>query len=81
MELLIGHEVYPIKNGWAARSPQLKLTAHGFSKETARLNLERGVKLFLRPFQREGTLEAEIASMGLTVNRDGVEQEIIVTLT
>ena len=80
MEVVINHETKRIKNGWAIRAPQLGLTAHGYSEETARLNLERGIRLFLQPFYRSGTLGVEVASMGLMVKEDGDGEEMIVTL-
>lgn len=74
MEVIINHYSNRIKNGWAVRAPQLGLAAHGHSEETARLNLERGVRLFFAPFERNGTLGVELNRIGLemTANGDGL---------
>ena len=71
MHVVIHHEVSRIKNGWAVRASELGLTAHGRSEETARLNLERGVRLFLAPFERSGTLASEVKNLGLEVIKHG----------
>jgi hypothetical protein len=80
MDVRLDHETYHIKNGWAAWVPQLGCTAHGYSEEAARLNLARCVKLFLQPFQREGTLESTINRMGLKVDLQSSDGKIVVTL-
>ena len=71
MEVVINHTVNRIKNGWAVRAPQLGLTAHGYSEETARLNQERGIRLFFAPFERDGTLTIELERIGLEAIEDG----------
>jgi predicted RNase H-like HicB family nuclease len=71
MLLILKHETYQIKNGYAVRSPELKLAAHGATIELARRNLERTVELFLKPFERQGILDDKIQSLGLTVEPDG----------
>jgi hypothetical protein len=78
MLIKLYREVNPIKNGWCARSPVLKLAAHGYSQEVADKNLERTVRLFLAPFQREGTLQEELHAVGLELVEDGNVREIAV---
>jgi len=79
MELIINQEIKRIKNGWAIRAPQLGFTAHGHSQEVARLNLQRGIRLFLQPFQRNGTLETEIMRIGLK-SGNGDEGKLVISL-
>ncbi len=76
MLVVLKQTIYPIKNGFAAHSPELRLTAHGYSPEVARENLERIALLFLKPFERQGTLKEEIRFLGLKVN--GEEGELAV---
>ena len=71
MKVVIKHEMNRIKNGYSARSVALGLTAHGFSEEVARRNLERMVRFLLTPFERSNTLEGELQKMGLDVYNDG----------
>ena len=71
MNVVFKHEVNRIKHGFAARIPNLRLQAHGASPELAARNLERTVLLFLRPFERAGTLEAELEKAGLEAQGDG----------
>lgn len=73
MQIVLKHSAYRIKNGYAAHSPELGLTAHGYSPEVARQNLERMGLLFLRPFERQGNLEEEIRLLGLRFEGDGAE--------
>jgi hypothetical protein len=70
MLVVLNHDVNRVKNGVAARSRDLGLSAHGQSPELARRNLERLVLLYLRPFQREGTLDQEIARAGLQADNE-----------
>jgi len=78
MEVIIKHELKRIKNGWSARATDLGLTSHGHSEELAQRNLERGVRLFLSPFERVGSLKEELKRMKLTVLGDG--EDIVVRL-
>ena len=73
---VIKHHLNRVKNGIAARSPELGLTAHGLTEELARRNLEHLVLPFLRPFERQGTLEEQIRTLGLLV--EGSEGELTV---
>ncbi len=73
MLVVLKHDVYRIKNGFAARSPQLGLTAHGASPDMARRNLERTVLLLLKPLERQGSLEKELHRSGLQVT-EGTEE-------
>ena len=70
MDITLHRELKPIKNGWSSRSPELGLAAHGHSAEVADKNLQRAARLFLTPFQREGTLLDQVAALGLQVQGD-----------
>lgn len=70
MLIILKQEIYQIKNGFAAHSPELGLTAHGYSPEVARRNLERVGLLFLKPFERAGNLKGEIQLLGLRIEGD-----------
>jgi len=78
VDVKLNRELKPIKNGWVSRSSALHLAAHGHSEEIADRNLERAARLFLSPFQREGTLGAEAATMGLTVVGDQGDLKITI---
>ena len=81
MEIVISKvETYPIKNGWAAYSPQLCLTNHGPTPEAAMSNLERGIKIFLEPFQCNSELKNALMRMKLTTVPNGGD-EITVRLS
>lgn len=67
MLVILKQEIYQIKNGFAAHSPELGVTAHGYSPEVARRNLERVALMFLKPFERQGVLEKEINFLGLKI--------------
>jgi hypothetical protein len=71
MIIILKHETYQIKNGFAVRSPELKLTAHGATPELAQRNLEKTVELFLKPFERDGILTDKIQSLGLNTKTNG----------
>ncbi len=71
MLVIIKRETYQVKNGFAVRSPELRLAAHGASIELAQLNLEKTVEFFLKPFERQGILNDKIQSLGLTVEPNG----------
>ncbi len=77
MIVVLKHSVYPIKNGYAAHSPEIGLTAHGYSVDVARVNLERMGLMFLRPFEREGKLQEEINALGLKVEDEGTEITVV----
>lgn len=77
MKVILKHCIYPIKNGFAANSPEVRLTAHGSTPELARRNLETITTLFLRSFERSGVLDEEVRLMRLTAVPNG--QELIVT--
>lgn len=78
MLIVLKHDVYRVKNGFASRSPELGLTAHGYSPELAKQNLERTALLFFRPFHRGGTLEEEVKLLGVAVEQNGADLEIAV---
>lgn len=78
MDVKLSRELKPIRNGWSSRSAALRLAAHGHSEEVADQNLQRAARLFLTPFQRQGTLQAEAMTMGLQVSGD--QDDLRVTL-
>ncbi len=67
----VERESSPIKAGWSARSPQLRLAAHGRDRELADANLCRTISRFLAPFERAGTLRTEVATLRLARRGDG----------
>ncbi|MDP9313224.1 MAG: hypothetical protein M3R24_20460 [Chloroflexota bacterium] len=75
--IILYREVKPIKNGWCSRCVNLGLAAHGFSPEVADKNLERVVRLFFAPAQREGTLVDELAALGLEPIEDGENLQFV----
>ena len=76
MQIILKHDVYRVKNGFAAHSSALGLTAHGYSPEIARRNLERIALLFFKPFERQGKLTEEVRLLGLKMETDGTELTI-----
>lgn len=81
MNIVLKHEEYQVKNGFASGIPALKLAAHGRSPELAEQNLKRIVLCFLKPFEREGTLENEIRVLetrGIKVERNDSGLNIII---
>jgi hypothetical protein len=79
MQIVLKHITYQIKNGYAAHSPELGLTAHGYSPEVAQRNLERLGLLFFRPFERQGKLTDEVELLGLKAEADGADLKITIT--
>lgn len=77
MLVVLKQETYRVKNGFAARSPELKLAAHGISPEIARRNLEDTVLSMLKPLERQGNLPDMIRSMGLTVKSEEGELAVV----
>ncbi len=77
MRVVLKHGVYRIKNGFAAHSQELGLTAHGPSIELAKQNLERTAALFLKPFARQEMLEKELQLLGINFEGDGAELAVI----
>ena len=77
MRVVMKQEVNRVKNGFAARCSELRVVAHGYSPETATQNLERLVLLYLRPFERQGTLSSEIKSAGLRAEDEGSELTVV----
>ena len=65
MQVVLKRSVNQVKNGYLARAPQLRLTAYGPSAELASKNLEYLVAHYLRPFERGGSLERELAAAGV----------------
>lgn len=80
MQIVMKHEMKQIKNGWSARAPELGIAAHGYNEEVAKINLERGVRLFFQPFQRNGTLKSEVEEMGLKASGNANEEELTIKL-
>ncbi len=78
MRIILKHEIYPIKDGFAAHSPELGLTAHGQSPEVAKRNLERTAFLFFKPFERQGTLTQEVQLLGVNTKEDGLDLAVTV---
>ena len=70
MLVVLNHDVNHVSNGCDARSWDLGLSAHQKSPELARRNLERLVLSYLQHFQREGTLDQEIARAGLQADNE-----------
>ena len=79
MKIILKHDIYPVKNGIAAHSPEIGLTAHGYSAEIAKLNLKRIAVMFLKPFERQGELENVIERLNLKTEKDGTEVTVEVT--
>lgn len=71
MKVVFKHNVGRVKSGYAARLVRLGLAAHGHSEELAVRNLERTLLLYLRPFERSGTLQREVAEAGLEALEEG----------
>jgi predicted RNase H-like HicB family nuclease len=81
MRVILKPELYQIKNGFGASLPELHLAAHGDSAELAKRNFEKLIFLFLRAFEREGTLEDEVWGLetkGVKVERDGPSLAVII---
>lgn len=79
MKVILKQELNRIKNGFSARTPSLRLRAHGASPELAARNLERTVLLYLRPFERAGTLKQELEAAGLEAHADDGELTVEAT--
>ncbi len=77
MRIVLKPHMYPIKNGFAACIPELRLTAHGYSPELARSNLERVILQFLKPFERQGNLGDEVKSLGVKIEEDGLGLTVV----
>jgi hypothetical protein len=73
VRIVLKQDVNRIKNGFSARSRELRISAHGqgVQRRWLRGNLEHAALLLLRPFERTGRLEAELASVPLVVEDDG----------
>ena len=71
MLVILKQETYQVKNGYAARSAELRLVAHGATIELAQRNLEKTVEFFLKPFERQGILNDKIQSLRLTAKPNG----------
>lgn len=65
MEIVLYREVDKIASGFRSHCPMLRMAAHGDTPEAADRNLEQGVRLFLAPFERAGTLRSEVRALGL----------------
>ena len=77
MTVILKREVKRIKNGWSSRSPVLHLTAHGHSEQVADINLQRTVRLFLTPFERDGELANQWDRLALRYVEDGKGIEVV----
>lgn len=71
MKLVLTHQTNRVKNGFAVRSPELGLTAHGHTEQVALLNLRHTIELFLAPFVRDGVLEEQLKQLRVKVVQDG----------
>lgn len=69
MNIILKPEMYRIKNGFAAHSKEIGLTAHGITPEIARRNLETTAVMFLRPFEREGQLREVVQRLKLRTDK------------
>ena len=78
MQLILNRESNQIKYGFSSRAMEMGLAAHGYSPEMADKNLERVVRRFLAPFEREGVLVQEVTALGLEVEEDGEAEVQIV---
>lgn len=67
MRVVLKPAVKRIRNGYSATSPEFHITAHGFSPDQARMNLEKTALIFLQPFSRAGTLRDELRIAGVSV--------------
>ena len=57
MKVILKHDIYPVKNGYAAHSPEMRVTAHGHSPEIAkRIFKERRLCLCSHSGEREALL-------------------------
>lgn len=75
--IMLKHELNRVKNGYTARSPELRLAAYGATPEMALRNLEHMANCFLRPFERQGALDQEIAAARLEIEPDGAADLIV----
>lgn len=78
MEIVLKHSLYPIKNGFAANSTELGLTAHGHTPELAKQNLARLAALFFQPFERQGKLMEEVIFLKLKTGKNSEELKVII---
>jgi len=78
MKIVLNHEEYQIKNGFASSSREIGLTAHGYSLDVAKINLERTAVMFLKPFEREGNLDDMVKKLKLNVERDTTKELTVV---
>lgn len=77
MYIVLKQQHNRVRNGFFASSPQLKLSAAGHTAAAASQNLERVALLFLRPFERQGTLEAELKQACVTYQENGPELVVV----
>ena len=77
MQVVLKHEVNRAKNGYCASAYGLGLAAYGISPEVAKQNLERTILLLLQPFQRQGVLEQELASIPVEIVEDDAELSVV----
>lgn len=71
MRVELYRESEPTHNTWRSRCAKLGLAAHGRSPEVADRNLERLVRLYLSPFEREERLTEELSQLGLSSEEEG----------
>jgi hypothetical protein len=77
MLVILKHSMYRVKNGYAAHSPELGLTAHGYSAELARQNLASAGEMFLRPFERDGRLQEAVEALKLQTQEDETDIRVV----
>jgi len=73
MEVRIEAQVAPIKGGWLARAPKLKLARAGESETEALAALKQTVAAYCAGLKRDGTLRSALQRNGVEVtgDRDG----------
>jgi len=76
MIVMLKHELNRVKNGYTARSPELGLSAYGATPEMALRNLEHMGKCFLRPFERQGSLNKEVTAAQLQSEDGGSDLSV-----
>lgn len=74
--IVLKRDLNQAKNGYLARSPELRVAAFGSTLELANRNLERLALLYLRPFERDGCLRQEVERARLTTEGDDLALEV-----
>lgn len=77
MEIQIELELMPVREGWLARAPSLRLAAVGISESAATESLCRLVAAHCGILSREGWLEAALKRAKVNVRETG-DAELVV---